>query len=251
MPKAGELTERQKAFVREYLVDLVATQAAIRAGYSPKTAEQQGNRLLGNAKVAEEIARQTKERHNRLGIDADALLKRAETILTADPRKLTEHHVGACRYCYGLDHGFQWRTEREWNAACAAAEAKKKERPGCEGGFGYNRTKEPCPTCPECDGLGVPYVVFADTRKLTPDALVLYEGVKQTKDGIEIKTASKQAAFDLLAKHKGLMAEQHKHEHTGKDGKPIEHRVKAKVVMVPVKVPAEGSVKPLAKDGDP
>lgn len=46
-----ELTPRQQAFVDEYLVDLNATQAAIRSGYSPKTANEQGARLLANASV--------------------------------------------------------------------------------------------------------------------------------------------------------------------------------------------------------
>ena len=45
------LTARRQRFVQEYLVDSIATQAAIRAGYSAKTAEQQGSRLLSNAKV--------------------------------------------------------------------------------------------------------------------------------------------------------------------------------------------------------
>ena len=44
------LNPRQAAFVREYLVDLNGTQAAIRAGYSPNGADVQAIRLLGNAK---------------------------------------------------------------------------------------------------------------------------------------------------------------------------------------------------------
>ncbi len=47
MTKAS-LTPKQARFVEEYLIDLNATQAAIRAGYSAKTAEVQGSRLLGN-----------------------------------------------------------------------------------------------------------------------------------------------------------------------------------------------------------
>jgi phage terminase small subunit len=43
----GELTPKQRRFVDEYLMDLNATQAAIRAGYSTHTAEQQGARLFG------------------------------------------------------------------------------------------------------------------------------------------------------------------------------------------------------------
>ena len=50
------LTPKQQRFVEEYLIDLNATQAAIRAGYSPKTAEQQGSRLLRNAQVARAVA---------------------------------------------------------------------------------------------------------------------------------------------------------------------------------------------------
>ncbi|WP_116654411.1 terminase small subunit [Pelagibacterium sediminicola] len=45
------LTPKQQRFVDEYLIDLNATQAAIRAGYSAKTAEQQASRLLRNVKV--------------------------------------------------------------------------------------------------------------------------------------------------------------------------------------------------------
>jgi hypothetical protein len=48
----GKLTPKQAAFVREYLIDQNATQAAIRAGYSKATANQQGSRLLANVGVA-------------------------------------------------------------------------------------------------------------------------------------------------------------------------------------------------------
>ena len=62
--------------------------------------------------------------------------------------------------------------------------------------------------------------------------------------------ASKQASFDLLAKHHGLLVQ--KHEVTGKDGKPIEHdvKVKARVVMVPPKMQAPIETRPIPKDGE-
>lgn len=50
------MTPKQQRFVEEYLVDLNATQAAIRAGYSPRTANEQGARLLANVSVAAAIA---------------------------------------------------------------------------------------------------------------------------------------------------------------------------------------------------
>ena len=46
MAKTAKLTEKQQRFVEEYLIDLNATQAAIRAGYSAKTADQQGSRMM-------------------------------------------------------------------------------------------------------------------------------------------------------------------------------------------------------------
>ncbi|NCC69717.1 MAG: terminase small subunit, partial [Clostridia bacterium] len=45
------LTPKQQAFVQEYLCDLNATQAAIRAGYSERTAGSQGERMLKNVEI--------------------------------------------------------------------------------------------------------------------------------------------------------------------------------------------------------
>lgn len=66
-----ELNARQEAFCQQYIVDNNRTQAAIRAGYSPKTAKQQGSRLLTNAYVAARIAVLRKERAKRLLISQD------------------------------------------------------------------------------------------------------------------------------------------------------------------------------------
>ena len=70
------LTDKQDMFCREYLVDLNATQAAIRAGYSEKTANAQAGRLLVNVSVQERIQELKLERGERLEVDADYVLKR-------------------------------------------------------------------------------------------------------------------------------------------------------------------------------
>lgn len=70
------LTDKQEMFCREYLVDLNATQAAIRAGYSDKTANAQAGRLLVNVSVQERIQELKSERGERLEVDADYVLKR-------------------------------------------------------------------------------------------------------------------------------------------------------------------------------
>ena len=69
-----ELTPKQKRFVGEYLIDLNATQAAIRAGYSEKTAEVQGPRLLGNIRVQAAIAEAIEQREKRTQITQDYVL---------------------------------------------------------------------------------------------------------------------------------------------------------------------------------
>lgn len=70
-----KLTAKQKRFCDEYLIDLNATQAAIRAGYSPRTAEQAASRLLTIVKVSDEIAREMAERSKRTGINQDRVVK--------------------------------------------------------------------------------------------------------------------------------------------------------------------------------
>ncbi len=65
------LTPKQQRFVEEYLCDLNATQAAIRAGYSAKTANEQAARLLANVSVAQAIAERQSERGKRLEITQD------------------------------------------------------------------------------------------------------------------------------------------------------------------------------------
>lgn len=69
------MTPMQELFVREYLVDLNATQACIRAGYSAKTAEQQGPRLLGNVGVAAAIQAGMDKRAKKIELSADYVLR--------------------------------------------------------------------------------------------------------------------------------------------------------------------------------
>lgn len=71
----SELTDKQQRFVAEYLIDLNATQAAIRAGYSEKTAQEQGSRLLSNVMVAAAIQAAKDARSERTQVDADYVLR--------------------------------------------------------------------------------------------------------------------------------------------------------------------------------
>ena len=81
---AGKLTPRQARFVDEYLIDLNATQAAIRAGYSPHRADSHGPRLLGNVGIAEAIEKAMAERSERTEITQDSVLRELALIGFAD-----------------------------------------------------------------------------------------------------------------------------------------------------------------------
>ena len=83
-----DLTAKQSQFVQEYLVDLNATQAAIRAGYSAKTAEQQGFQLLQKTSVQKAVAEGRRQREERTAVSADRVLLEAARLALFDPRKL-------------------------------------------------------------------------------------------------------------------------------------------------------------------
>lgn len=82
--KKRKLSVKHKRFCEEYLVDLNATQAAIRAGYKEKTARSQGQRLLTNVDIQKYIAELQKKQSERTGITADTVLKELEKIALTD-----------------------------------------------------------------------------------------------------------------------------------------------------------------------
>ena len=69
-----QLSEQRQRFVDEYLIDLNGTQAAIRAGYSVKTAQEQSSRLLSNVMVQEAISIAMAERSKRTGVNQDRVV---------------------------------------------------------------------------------------------------------------------------------------------------------------------------------
>lgn len=79
-----KLTEKQKRFCEEYLIDLNATQAAIRAGYSSKNASRIAVELLNKTQVSDFLEKTRKEQSERTGITADAVLKELEKIAFID-----------------------------------------------------------------------------------------------------------------------------------------------------------------------
>lgn len=103
MARARRLTQKQRHFVQEYLVDLNATQAAIRAGYSERTAHVQGPRLLGNVRVQVAIQEALKKREQRTEITQDRVLTELAKIGFADIRDYLEYKTEKTVVAYGDD----------------------------------------------------------------------------------------------------------------------------------------------------
>ncbi len=79
-----KITPKQAAFCAEYMIDLNGCQAAIRAGYSKKTAQEQASRMLSNVKVQAEVSRLLQERADRVEITADTVLREILQVARAD-----------------------------------------------------------------------------------------------------------------------------------------------------------------------
>lgn len=200
------ITPKQQRFVDEYLVDLNATQAAIRAGYSIKTAGLIGSENLKKPYIQRAIEEGRAKQQQRTEITADRVLREAWNQVTADASELTQLRIGACRYCHGIGHQFQF-TKAEFEQRYQEWEANIDPEKGefnPKGGDGFDPTRDPHPECVDCAGEGTPRVVLMDTRNLSPQAKSLFAGVKQTKFGIEIQMHSKDAAMEKLFKHLGL-----------------------------------------------
>ena len=88
---------KQDTFVEEYLVDLNATQAAIRAGYSVKTANEQASRLLANVKIQTKIAKAMAERSKRTGVNQDRVILELARIAFANARDIINPEDGSIR----------------------------------------------------------------------------------------------------------------------------------------------------------
>lgn len=146
----GKLTEKQKRFVQEYLVDLNATAAARRAGYSEKTADRIGPELLGKTCVSAAIQEAIGKRQSRVEITQDRVLK----------------ELAAIAFAKGTDYA----------------------------------------------SIISGVVMMNDTGELTEEQKAAIVGIKQTKEGVEVKLADKMKALELLARHLGLLQAQEKQE---------------------------------------
>ena len=88
------MNARQKKFCDEYLIDCNATQAAIRAGYSPKTAKVTGAKMLTNANLKAYIDEQLERIHNEKTADAQEVLEYLTAVMRGEHTEQTLQLVG-------------------------------------------------------------------------------------------------------------------------------------------------------------
>jgi phage terminase small subunit len=170
------MTPKQQRFVEEYLLDLCATKAAIRAGYKEKNAKQIGSHLLAHPNVAAAIAAAQASRAERTRFDQDRVLDELELLAFSN----LEHYI--------VDDNGQVALSLAAPAGAMRALQSIKRK-----------------------------VTIKPTR---------WGGEDVTRE-VEIKLWDKPGPLKLAGQHVGLFVE--KHEHTGKNGKPIE--VVKKVVV--------------------
>lgn len=85
---AGKLTPKQARFVEEYLIDLNATQAAIRAGYSSRSAHVQGTQLLNNPRISAHVAERLAELSRRTGVNQERIMRELARIAFVEPTRI-------------------------------------------------------------------------------------------------------------------------------------------------------------------
>ena len=131
-----------------------------------------------------------------------------------DVTNIVALRIAPCRYCYGKDHDYQWRTEREFQEQkqifaktqeLVAAEILKIEdvskptEPSDAGGYDYTRLKSPHPNCPKCEGQGVAWVHNKDHTSLDYAHRMLLNGVKQKANGeIEVLIGDKIQLIEAI-----------------------------------------------------
>lgn len=173
------MNERQKRFADEYLVDLNAEQAAIRAGYSERYARGNAHKLVANSCIAKYIAERKQDRVERTEITQDMVLKELAIIAFA---KVTD---------------YARVIEKDATVEVDGILVPLLDEEGKPVKF---RTVEP-----------------VLTEELTEEQKKALAVVKKGRDGFELKPYDKMRALELLGKHIGMFTDKVEVTNTGTD----------------------------------
>lgn len=190
------LTPKQKAFVAEYLIDLNASAAARRAGYSEKTAHSIGDENLRKPEIAAAIASAQGERSKRTEVTADRVLKELAKIGFSDIRK-------AVKWGSRL-------VERPLDPVETALEGLEEQ---AHGGALKRRRKGD----DESDAFYVTSIELTESADLDEDTAAAISEIAQTKEGVRIKLHDKRAALVDMGRHLGMFKDRVEHSFSVED----------------------------------
>lgn len=200
-PDEYGLSEQQTIFAENVAAGKSLTEAYRLAGYQcgDNSLAAAASRLLRNVKVSRAIRFLRDRRQKRLNLAEEEIIHQLSSIASADPNELSQLRRVNCRYCWGDDHLYQYRDDDEYQRAITKSLKDGKPEPDY-GGAGFVDSSIPNEDCPRCGGEGTMQLFFADTTQLDGPGRWLFAGVKETMNGIEIKTASQDAARRELLK---------------------------------------------------
>jgi len=190
------MTPKQERFVAEYLIDLNATAAYKRAGFTAKgnAAEVNAARLLRNAQVAAAIAKAQEKRSERTEITQDMVLRELAKIGFSDIRKAIK-----------------------WNSNVAVAAPTMDPD-----AFDVDEMMQS--GIPDIKPMITNQVELVDSDQIDDDTAAAIAEISQTdKGGLKVKLHDKRAALVDIGRHLGLFKD--RVELTGKDGDPIKAHI--------------------------
>lgn len=212
------LSPAEESFARNFVATNNATQSYIDAvGF--KGVRQNATKTAWAWSNKPHILKRVREYESAAAaatvIDYAAILEHDRQIVEGSKYadQISQHRWFACRYCYGVNHQYQWVDYGEYITEMARITQENEDRvrlkrrllplPVEDGGFGYDPHGEPEVTCPRCEGMGRHVTVIADTTTLSGPARALVKGVKQTANGIEVLLHDADKAKDRLLRAGG------------------------------------------------
>lgn len=221
LPEAKLCTEQEAIFAQWY-AETRSLVGAYRFAYNISNASNYRSVWSAAARVAERphVAKRIAENVERLTangvIRAISILQDLADIIETDINEIVRHTIHACRHCNGRDYAYQWHDASEFAREMDRYTAQQRRLregtripkaealinlPSASGGFGYDHTASPNPTCPHCLGQGYGEVTLADTTKLSPKALKSIKSISKDHHGIvKYELYDKNEARDMALK---------------------------------------------------
>jgi phage terminase small subunit len=217
----AKITDCEREFAYQYVITGNPARAYRKAfekmirqrKLEPAQFDRFGIKLLAKANVQHFIAELRCKLSGSIAFDFHDLIADCVAIATADPNELVSVRRTCCRYCWGVEHEYQWDSVVQFMKALQEADSEREALlvkhpemegnlmplPNDAGGYGFNPTLDPAHDCPHCRGEGVVSVHVADTRYLSYGARKLYAGAKYDKNGnIEVMMHDQQKARETL-----------------------------------------------------